>query len=134
MRFLLGLLGGAVCAAITILIMLVVSAITGNGAPYPYSLELLASVIILGAALGGVYTSFFCGRIATGPAIGVGFIYGVGIWLILQFLVLPLLAANISAAVRPGTLAAYSIIFGVLMGFWVIISSHIWPNIAVRCE
>ncbi|MDO8587522.1 MAG: hypothetical protein Q7T82_10840 [Armatimonadota bacterium] len=142
MRFFLGMLGGAVSGLALLICIAVASAATGGAAlrlvTAVASLVLAplgtAVVLCLCGVLGGLFTSGVCGKIAVGPAIGVGLVYGLAIWLFTRFLVLPLFPETSAARISSQPLALVSILFGLMMGIWVIVAAHAWPTIAIRCE
>jgi hypothetical protein len=140
-RFFIGLLGGALAGAIIIGMSFVVD---GHGAGRALSaISALAvdhrspviGLIILSAfaaALGAAFTWGMCGRIATGPAIMVGIVYGIFLWAFVALLI-PTVADASLFPIRSTGIAGTSIGFGALMGFWVIVAAHIWPSMAGRC-
>jgi hypothetical protein len=86
-----------------------------------------------GALLGGLFTSLVCGRIATGPAIGIGLIYGLAIWATVRFL-LPLFFIEFEGKLSGAPIVSSALLYGTLMGVWVIVASHLWPALADKCE
>ena len=86
-----------------------------------------------GALLGSLFTSLVCGRIATGPAIGIGLIYGLAIWATLRFL-LPMFFVELEGKLSDAPVVSSALIYGTLMGVWVIVASHLWPALADKCE
>jgi hypothetical protein len=144
-RFLVGLLGGAIAGLLTIAVfcaaaghnathaLAAISAlITDNSSPGP----VIGALLLIGlcSGLGSIFTTGVCGGMATGPAIGVGLAYGLLIWLFIVILLLPTLASGFTISVRSSTIAWSSFLFGGLMGVWVIVAAHIWPSMATRCQ
>jgi hypothetical protein len=153
MRFLLGLLGGAISSVVLALIMAIVSVSTGRGAMHPFgfigsaivnvasggSSDIAAPVgallvIAVGTLLGGVFTSVMCGMVATGPGIGIGLVYGFGIWVLLQYFLLPVLDPALVTQINRTAFASASLFFGALLGVWVIVASHIWKELSMKCQ
>jgi hypothetical protein len=145
MRFAMGMIGGILSLLLVVLGLLLFAhnahrvfaglgmMISGVGVGWSSAVGVLL-LVCMGALLGGVFESGVCGRIATGPAIGVGLVYGVFVWLFTEFLLLPVFADGLDIPIGSGEVGLASVFFGVLMGVWVIVAAHIWPNIGMRCE
>lgn len=142
MRFLIGLLGGALAGAIIIGVSFVIdthgaalalSAISELAVAHRSAAIGLVILSAFAAVLGAAFTSGMCGRIATGPSILVGIVYGIFLWAFLALLI-PTVADPGLFPIRSRAIAGTSIGFGTLMGVWVIISAHIWPSMMNRCE
>jgi hypothetical protein len=141
-RFLIGLIGGALAGAIIIGVSFVVdshgagralAAISALAVDHQSPLIGLIILSAFAAVLGAAFTSGMCGRIATGPAIMVGMVYGIFLWAFVALLI-PTVTDPGLFPVRSRAIAGTSIGFGTLMGVWVIISAHIWPSMMNRCE
>jgi uncharacterized membrane protein YagU involved in acid resistance len=145
MRFLIGLLGGVVAGVVTMAVLFAIAghsmthALAGVGAlvvpeghPGPVTGAII--VIVFCSLLGSVFTSGMCGRMASGPAIGVGLAYGFLVWLFIVTLLLPTLIEGPPLPFRSSTIALTSLLFGALMGVWVIVAAHIWPVMSARCQ
>ena len=112
------------------------SAVSALVVPSGSAGPLTGVVMLIGfcSLLGSVFTSGICGRMATGPAIGVGLAYGFLVWLFVVMLLLPTLIEGPPLPVRSSTIALTSLLFGLLMGVWVIVAAHIWPVMSARCQ
>ena len=153
MRFAVGLLGGAISGLVTALALALSGAVTQRGASEPFaslgSIVLangpdgtawtaavtgLLTLVAAGSLLGGVYTSVICGRVATGPAVAVGVVYGFGVWVFFRLLLVPFLDPLASEKLACSAYLSTFLLYGGLMGVWVITASHIWPNLAFSCR
>jgi hypothetical protein len=129
-----GAVGGIVAASAMLLFATIVSAMEGTGVlgpvmvigatflgesamaqPIASSMLGLVTHVLMGAAFGMPF-ALVTRRIASSPLLlGAGVAYGAGIFLVMTYLVLPLVNPIMAATIEPGWWFLYHLAFGLLL-------------------